>query len=243
LFVKGSDSQNYFLFCFQYCGDIFFIIKIIVMRKLLLILSIVSICISGHAQISRGSLFLGGDVNGGTQKTKEGGTTVIKQSGFYVSPVIGKAIRENLILGANAGFMTGQSKNSPVGKYETDAYSFGVFLRKYKAIGTSGFYLFLQAGLNAIMEKQDHDNYYGSTYTLKRTTIALNAYPGISYAVSKRFHLETGFNNLVNLNYFGERRESETPATTTKTNGFQVSSSLSNPSSTLFLGIRVLMAK
>ena len=64
-----------------------------------------------------------------------------------------------------------------------------------------------------------------------RSTIGVNAYPGISYAVSKKLHLETGFNNLLMVNYFHEMRETGSPVETYKTNGFSVSISLNIESS------------
>jgi hypothetical protein len=44
------------------------------------------------------------------------------------------------------------------------------------------------------------------------------------------------------INYQHEKRETGTPVTTYKTNGFGISSSLSN-SSALYLGFRVLIGK
>jgi hypothetical protein len=79
---------------------------------------------------------------------------------------------------------------------------------------------------------------------IKRLTIGINANPGISFAVSKKLHLETGFNNIVSLLYFNEKREqTNVNGTAYKSRGFSVSSSLSNASSYLFIGFRVLLGK
>ncbi len=198
---------------------------------------------TASAQITKGSVFLGGDVGGYTQKTKSEDVVTNKSGGIYIMPVLGKAIRENLVFGINAGLNITDSEAPPNnGAMKSEGYSAGVFLRKYKNIGTSGFYIFIQGGLGANHQLQKNTGTYVSYDKTKRTTIGLTAYPGISYAIGKKFHLESGFNNLLMINYQHEKRETGTPVTTYKTNGFGISSSLSN-SSALYLGFRVLIGK
>jgi len=212
------------------------------MKKILLFIFTLSLFVSSaNSQIKKGSIFLGGDIGGSTQKTKTDGVTSDKQSGINISPVIGKAIKDNLVLGINAGINLYKDENTT----NTNSYSAGVFLRKYKNIGTSGFYIFVQGGLN------------GAYYTQKRNVapspisnetkiifVGLSAYPGISYAISRKLHLETGFNNLLLLNYRNEKRETGDPVISTqKTNAFNISSSLNNATSSLYLGFRLLIGK
>ena len=69
------------------------------MRKILLAIITASLFVnSANAQIKKGSIFLGGDISGSTQKTKTGGITTNKQNGINISPVFGKAIKDNLVL-------------------------------------------------------------------------------------------------------------------------------------------------
>ena len=182
------------------------------MRKSLLAILIVFLntCIV-NAQIKNGFVFLGGDISGSTQKTKYGDITTNKQNGINISPVFGKAIKDNLVLGVNAGANIYNNDNPPEnGVYDTKAYNVGVFLRKYKNISTSGFYIFVQGGLGASHLRQKQKGMYTTYDETKQFTISVNAYPGISYAVSKKLHLETGFNNLLMVNYFQGKREPET---------------------------------
>lgn len=68
-------------------------------------------------------------------------------------------------------------------------------------------------------------------------------YPGLSYSISRKLHLETGFNNLLNINYSNEKNQYRNPATsTTRTNRFSIGTSLNNLSS-LYVGFRVLIGK
>jgi len=218
------------------------------MKKIFLTVITVSIFVYfANAQIKKGSIFLGGDISGSTQKTKIGDMTINKQSGINISPVFGKAIKDNLVLGANAGLGLVENKNWNGGssnKTKSNAYNAGVFLRKYKNIGTGGFYLFVQCGLNGTFYKQKQEEPVSSQNETKRFSVGINAYPGISYAVTHKLHLETGFNNLLSVSYFNEKNESGDPMTTTyKTNGFSISSSLNNATSALYLGFRLLIGK
>jgi hypothetical protein len=218
------------------------------MKKIFLIIVTVSVIASANAQIKKGSIFLGGDISGSTQKTKRiNDAASYKQSGINISPVFGKAIKDNLILGANAGLGLYKNDNwngSGNNKVKSTAYNAGIFLRKYKNIGTGGFYLFVQGGLNGSFYKQEQEEPASSWTETKRFSVGINAYPGISYAVTNKLHLETGFNNLLSLSYFNEKNESGNPVTTTyKTNGFSIASSLSNATSSLYLGFRLLIGK
>lgn len=208
------------------------------MKKFILLPIIVfAFILSVNAQIKKGSIFLGGDINGSVQKTKSGNVTTNKQSGINISPVLGKASKENLIVGTNVS--VGLSDNNS--QYKTNFYGLGVFVRKYKNIGTSGFYVFAQGGLNGIYSKTKQIS-FNSTDT-KRYTIYTYAYPGISYAVSKKFQLETGFQNILAISYSHEKREENNPVNIFKTNEFSIYSSLNNASSALYFGFRLLISK
>jgi hypothetical protein len=216
------------------------------MKKFTLLLLISTLIFTGimNAQIKKGAIFLGGDIGGSTQKTKTGEIVTGKQKGLSISPVFGKAIKENLILGVNAGLVlyennTGISANAQKGA----SYKAGAFLRKYSPIGKSNFYLFLQGGLSINYDKNENVSPPSNLYKIQRYTVGITGYPGISYTVSKRLQLETGFNNLLNLNYFTEKKEySSTTYFTEKTNGVSVNSSINNLSS-LYIGFRILINK
>jgi hypothetical protein len=88
--------------------------------------------------------------------------------------------------------------------------------------------------------KQNGFNVSANYQQIKRNSFSLNAYPGVLYAVSKKLHLETGFNNLVSLNYYSEKQENNS-SSSTKTKGFSMSSSLSNATSSFYLGFRLFI--
>ena len=230
-------------FVFHICLQLIPKPKINSMKKTLLSAVIVFafIC-SVNPQIPKGSIFLGGDIGGSVQKTKSGDVTTNKQSGINISPVFGKAIKENLVVGLNASFGIYNNENLPNnGKFETDYYAAGIFIRKYKNLGKSDFYLFFQAGMSASFNTQKQEGPFTPLIKQKGFSVGLIAYPGLSYAVSKKLHLETGFNNLVSIGYTTNKIESGSPVIISKSNSLSFSSSLSNATSSLFLGIRVFI--
>jgi hypothetical protein len=200
-----------------------------------------------QAQIKKGSIFLGGDLGGSTQTTKRNDVEINNQKGLTISPVFGKAIKENLILGGDIGFNLYENNNGPNSSSFTtnknNSYGAGVFIRKYKSIGKSNFSMFLQGRFGINYSNIDYNGPTINYEQIKRYTVSVTAYPGISYTVSKRLQLETGFNNLIGLNYFTEKKQvnSQFPYTD-KTNGISINSSLNNISS-LYLGFRVLIGK
>lgn len=222
------------------------------MKKFTLLFFILSFIFTAtvNAQIKKGSVFLGGNIGGSTQKTKSGGSTVNNQNGLTISPVFGKAIKENLIIGADLGFSFYESNSSPTNpslyaENRNDQYGAGVFIRKYKQIAKSGFSMFLQGGFYINYTSNEYENFPSSFNAEKRKRygIGINAYPGLTYTVSKKLQLETGFNNLLSLGYFTEKREVKGSSLyTERTNGIHINSSLSNLSS-LYIGFRVLIGK
>src|SRR5690348_10084827 len=102
-----------------------------------------------NAQITKGSVFLGGNFSGGSQKIKNtnSGATNYSNSSFTITPVFGKVIRENLVLGADAGYSFYKNEMYNAASIQKQhGYSAGIFLRQYRPLG-KGFYIFLQERL------------------------------------------------------------------------------------------------
>ncbi|RYG44677.1 MAG: hypothetical protein EOO01_19060 [Chitinophagaceae bacterium] len=216
------------------------------MKKYLLSLAIIAVSFSSFAQtpIRKGAVLLGGNIGGGIKTTKSADTATNKEKGLNVSLVYGKAIRENLILGF--GISTWQQKyDNPISASEQRSSSYGanVFLRKYKQLGNSGFSLFAQATFNAMYDKSNIYTENGPVRERgKGWSVNVTGYPGISYSVSKKLQLESGFVNFLSLGYARNTTTIEAPQTTQKfkTNGFSFSSSLNNISA-LYVGYRILL--
>lgn len=217
------------------------------MKKIspLFIFFVITAYTTSQAQIKKGSLFLGGDLSLSTINTKNADAeNISKQNGFNISPVAGIAVKDNLIAGVslNAGFS--ENKNPYQAPQKGNLFGAGVFARHYKNIGKSGFYVFVQNGLGATYENQRYQkttNVNSDSKNVKTFSASLSVYPGLSYAVSRKLHLETGFNNLLSLNY-SNSKNAYWNAPATKTNRFYLGTSLNNLSS-LYVGFRVLIGK
>ena len=135
------------------------------MKKLYLSFSLILIGFLSQAQISKGTILLGGDFDFATSSNKmttDGvpvtPATITKNTGFSVYPSIGKAIKDNLVVGVDLGVGYNSEKANP--NYKENDYSIGVFMRNYKYLG-SRFYFFIESrlGFTYIDYTQDDSTY------------------------------------------------------------------------------------
>src|SRR6476661_4287980 len=81
-----------------------------------------------NAQITKGSLWLGGDMGFSISKNEYGQS--VKQTSYSISPSIGTTVKQNMVLGLEANFTHSQYDNSAT--KQTNATSGGaIFLRQY----------------------------------------------------------------------------------------------------------------
>ena len=203
-------------------------------KYLLLTFSFIVIYAGAQAQISKGTVLLGGDLSFGTNKT-ETGTVKSKTTGFSISPSVGIAFKDNKVLGLSLYY--GHTEDQP------NQYGAGTFYRSYLTLG-KGFYLFGQAGLGF----SHYENISNPTFTLKEVyksnSIGLSLYPGVAYTVSKRFQLEASMNNLITAGYTHSLRSSVTNVGVyeSESRDFHFTTSI-NPESNLKVGFRFTLGK
>lgn len=175
------------------------------MKKLFLSSFAVFIVFLSQAQIKKGAVFIGGNIGFSNQTGKTSDTVYLPVTSgtmFNVNPSVGWAIKDNLVFGIDLGY--GYQKNnyyssSPAYYYKNESYSAGVFLRKYKALG-SGFSIFGQASLNYSYSKNTYTPTNG-LQLIKNYSENLSIYPGIAYTVCHHWQLETSLTNLVHINF------------------------------------------
>src|SRR5450432_3887500 len=100
----------------------------------------ISFSLVSNAQISQGSVLLGGDIDFNSQKTHStDAINTSNNSNFSFNPSIGKAIKDNLVLGFDASYGHVQNSSDAGGgntsTAKTDTYGLGVFLQKYFPLG------------------------------------------------------------------------------------------------------------
>jgi hypothetical protein len=224
--------------------------KTTIMKQLITLTgTLLVITTATQAQITKGSFFIGGSISAGAEKTTStfGNSHALRF--LQVSPVFGKAIRDNLVLGGGVSFYTNN-----YGNIENDSRStFGanIFLRKYKTLG-KGFYLFGEAALNLGYTPYSMGFFNPTTNTFyttetRRYSISADFSAGIAYQLSKRVQVELSLPLLAGVGFSQERYRSglgsPTPYTTRKNNLYLNSNLGNSPLNNLSLGIRVFLGK
>ena len=178
------------------------------MRKLLLLtIGLTTIAITTQAQINKGTVLLGGNISAGSSKqTYSVNTDEYKQQTLNIAPAIGFATANNKVWGFQLNYSrnSAASNNTPE-EFNFNRYGGGVFHRRYLPLG-KGFYLFGEANAGYGYSKHHQDFITtNSDRTIRTDLVYLAAYPGITYAVRKNFHLEIGLNNLARLEYMNQK--------------------------------------
>jgi len=210
-------------------------------KFLLASVTVLLLSLTTKAQIGKGSVWLGGNIGYSSVKTKIDAQDPTTQWNLTINPAIGKAISENTIAGIDLLFSDSQQKNTTSAiKYDTKRYGAGLFMRWYVPV-INRLYIFGQGRVGFDYLKEDDTAtppYGGKKGTTKGWDAGLYFYPGVSFAVNKKFQLEAGFNNLFGAQYTYSKSSSET--TTIKTDNFTAGINLDNKS-TFTLGFRLLI--
>jgi opacity protein-like surface antigen len=164
--------------------------------------------VTTRAQINKGALWVGGSIGYNEQKGEPYGTAAspYKSNAFTINPSIGTVVKDNLVVGINLLYNQVKTDNDGNSiKSKTNAYGGGVFVRKYFPV-ISRLYIFGDAGVGFTSTKTDKTlpNYYNGVpikTTSKGWSGAVGITPGIAFAVSKKFQLETSLNNLFSVAY------------------------------------------
>lgn len=196
------------------------------------------------AQVKKGATFLGGDIGVSIEETTNSTSTGYKENGVLLMPVFGKAVKDNLIVGA---YLIYNSFKSDVyidaNDVEQKLVGGGLFVRKYKQLGKGDFAAFLQGGVSYAHEDLKTGGSTTSRGESNGSIVSMGFYPGISYRISKKLQIETGFRNLLAVRYIYRKGYNGTVLPVTfRTSRFDVFSSLENLSS-LYVGFRLLLNK
>lgn len=198
-----------------------------------------------HAQVKQGTVVLGGNINFTTHKNDyyTFPDQLYENRGFSVTPLFGWAIRNNIVLGGDLvygnSFYKAENASGAYTRSESNTYGLGGFVRGYRNLGSSGFFLFLQSRLGAgITESKSYSKNAGSSsLELKNKgnefQVRLNVYPGVSYAITPGIHIEAGLNDLFYVGYTGGKSTDylqPNPAKS-KTKNFNAGMGLGNTSS------------
>ncbi len=200
--------------------------------KSLLLPALLLTSLLSFAQIEKGSTLIGGTLAFSTVNNESNNS---KLTAFNISPAIGKALKQNLVLGVDLLYYYSKSKSVgvPANEAKTNGIGGGVFLRQYASLAKK-LYLFGQGRIGTAFYKTEHTSPAINDY--KNFNINLSAYPGFAYSITPRLMLEAGLPNLLQVNYGSQKIENSSD----KNSSFEILTSLSD-GVPLSIGLRVLL--
>ena len=205
--------------------------------KILPVLSLMLLTVcSVDAQIKKGATLLGGQLGFSSTTTDYSSTPgpSTKNSSFSISPAFGKAVQENLVIGADIDFEYNKFNNQNIDEHKSTVYGIGVFVRQYKELGKS-FYLFGQARLGGNYVRFEQAAPQVPSSIQKNYNVQLSFYPGVAYSATRKLQLEAGLNNMVAIQY------AHSSSLTTKSNQFSLNTSLNSAMAGFTIGFRVFL--
>jgi len=212
------------------------------MKKILLSLFFLFNIIFTQAQIKKGAHYLGGSFGVYIEKTTSDSGANLVSNNFSFTPAYGRAIKDNLIFGADLMAQAGTNEYA-YSKVDSKLFGAGIFLRKYMELGKK-FYLFVEGRFGGYYETRDAVSYSypEGSYDSKGFTIQTGLYPGVAFAVTNKFHIETGFNNILFAQYSKMKTDYNSSSTyDTETNRLTIGSSLSSFNG-FVIGFRFLLS-
>ncbi|MFT3747855.1 MAG: hypothetical protein QM768_06035 [Agriterribacter sp.] len=206
-----------------------------------------------QAQISTGTGMAGFSFNYSTGKSQTSNGTITNKSSIAgIYPSYGYFIKQNFVIGAGLTFYNTKYENGASANELTlqkrNGYGLNIFARQYKNLGSSGFYLFLQGAAGTDIFKGEYkwqSSLSGITTNRKEkaSNIQLGLSPGISYAVTPMFHIETGLNNLFYAMYNNTKTDYVSdPSSNTKSNSFNVGANIGT-NTEWSIGARLLLGR
>lgn len=224
------------------------------MKSFTILIGILFLGTISNGQITKGTVQLGGSISSSSNDTKYDYAAPNVNSSYEaiskstsVNLSISKAFKDNVVYGISLGFAPSSSNNNNYkGDYNishTNAYSTGVFIRKYNKI-IDGLYLFNQMGIGFSYTQNKSKISNTSPTEVSNSNVGnISFSPGIAYRIYQNIDFELTVPSLVSLNYINNRTALpySNPAQSNHNNSFGLSSSLNF--SSIALGVRIILKK
>ena len=204
-----------------------------------LLLLLLSFTVNG--QIKKQSIVLGGQLFYYNNKNQVDNLNQKSESGT-ISISIGKAFKENKVIGINLSFSPIRQSNYLNGidtvNLTFNRFEIGAFYREYKKLGND-FYFFSQVD-GAFITANQTEQYKIASGDVKATQRGgfISLTPGISYQVFKKMQLEITIPNILSIQYLVSKFDSEIPQVkNSKQEQFLFYSNINNNTGLDFLGV------
>ncbi|MBN8835640.1 MAG: hypothetical protein J0I09_00120 [Sphingobacteriia bacterium] len=194
-----------------------------------------------NAQIKKQSILLGGQLFYYNNKSQVENLNQKSESGT-ISISIGKAFKDNNILGINLSFspirQSNYLNNGDTTSLAFNRFDIGMFYREYKKLAKD-FYFFSQVDASYVTANQT-EHYKIASADVKATQRGgfISLTPGISYQVFKKMQLEVTIPNILSIQYLVTKFENEvTQVKNSKQEQFLFYSNINNNTGLGFLGV------
>ncbi len=204
------------------------------MKKTLLSLALLATGVASYAQVSQGSIMLGGDIGYGsttsaTSSTATGFTAPPDGGGSTMNLNIngGYFIMDGMAVGLNVGYNSGSTKMSGAGtgatiltwNNTTSLVNIGLFARKYMEISDK-FYFYGGLGFNYMTGTDNNSTITGTPKAvvadpdIKNSGWNISIAPGLAYFPAPAWGIHFGLNNIINYSSMASSQDVTVGATT-----------------------------
>jgi hypothetical protein len=178
--------------------------KLIYMKiRFLPLLLLLTIAVSAHAQLNKGTWLLGGDLMFGNvaDKNDKVDTLLAKSSYVYLTPRIGWFVSNKLVIGLSPTYQHNYSnyKGNNSYEYRLSTFSIAPFIRYYQALSEKWAFSAEFNGMNINFSSSKQENYYAPKvveYTSQGYQLGIFIRPGITYFISSKVGIEASFGSL-----------------------------------------------
>jgi len=216
-------------------------------KSLILILSLMLLSTSSFAQLQKGNLLLGGNVNFQTSSTESdnlgvaGGNTA-KSNSFFVSPLVGYFLSDRTVLGLKVDYSSSKTENlifaGPSVIFENDRIGLGPFVRRYFPV-KDWVAFYGQAEVNYGSARHFQTNNSNSSSETKTRSVNFVASLGLSFFPTKWMSIDLSANPLSFYHQNNENTLGNSSSSEVNTNGFNFNLN----SNSFFLGAHFFLNK
>lgn len=155
--------------------------------RLLMLCILVGVGTSVKAQLSQGTLAIGGGISYTSEKTEFSGDEVESNS-FSFTPSIGFFASDNLIVGINGSLSTSKGYSDEF-DIEVKTFNIGIgpFVRSYIPTSNDKFAFYVEGGVQYVSSKIEAVDDDGE---LKSTGFGVNVSPGFTYFLNEHWGLD-----------------------------------------------------
>lgn len=217
------------------------------MKKTYGMLLLFFVSVTGHTQMKKGTVLLGGQLSYYKRDYKYDNQPGQNLRTATIGISAGKAFKENNFVGLEINYTSFKETSSYNGsdsvRTKGNLATIGTFIRTYKKLANN-FYIFFQANGGVTTGNQIY-SYKSPTGEIKATQrgVYVSLTPGVAYQVIKKMQVEITIPGIINMQYIVTKQNSRDPQVkNSKYKIFKFNSNLSNTNlSWLGVGFRFVL--